>query len=78
MRPEIDQFRGETVAAVHRHLVEVIGEEPWAWRAFQLSFSVAVEAVMASLDAGRLTPTGRPTVSIGSSKGSSRPCGSPS
>jgi hypothetical protein len=51
------------VATARRELARVIGDRAWAQWAAQLAPVVAIEAVMAWLDAGQPDPTGPPTAS---------------
>ncbi len=55
-RQEMDRFRRGMVATAHRQLARVIGDRAWAQWAAQLAPVVAVEAVMAWLDAGQPDP----------------------
>ena len=52
-RAEMDRFRARNVAAAHWQLAELIPDPRWARWAAQLAPSLAVEAVMAWLDAGQ-------------------------
>jgi len=52
-RSETDQFRDGMVAAAQQQLSLVIGNQPWARWAAQLSCTVAIEATIAWLDAGQ-------------------------
>jgi AcrR family transcriptional regulator len=52
-RGEMDRFRAAMVATAHRQLAQVIPDRAWARWASQLAPTVAIEAVMAWLDAGQ-------------------------
>ncbi len=52
-RQEMDEFRARSVALAHRHLASLIPDPAWARWASALVPTVAVEAVMAWLDAGQ-------------------------
>ena len=52
-RDEMEQFGTGMTEIAHRHLLEPIPEEPWARWAAQLAPTVAIEAVLAWLDAGQ-------------------------
>jgi AcrR family transcriptional regulator len=55
-RQEVDRFRAGMVATAQRELAGVIPDRAWARWAAQLAPVVAIEAVMAWLDAGRPDP----------------------
>jgi AcrR family transcriptional regulator len=55
-RQQMDRFRKGMVATARRELAKVIGDRAWAQWAAQLAPVVAIEAVMAWLDAGRPDP----------------------
>ena len=55
-RQQMDRFRRGMVATARRELAKVIGDRVWAQWAAQLAPVVAIEAVMAWLDAGRPDP----------------------
>ena len=50
---EMGRFRSQTIAVTHRHLAGVIPDRRWARWAAQLVPTVAIEGVIAWLDAGR-------------------------
>jgi AcrR family transcriptional regulator len=52
-REEMDRFRAMMVAVAYRQISEMIPNRSWAMWAAQLSPTVAVEAVIAWLDAGQ-------------------------
>ncbi len=52
-RAEVDQLRASSVDIAHRYLADVIPEPAWRHWATQLAPTVAVEAVIAWLDAGQ-------------------------
>ena len=52
-RQEMDELRAESVAVAHHHLAGMIADQAWARWASTLVPTVAVEAVMAWLDAGQ-------------------------
>jgi AcrR family transcriptional regulator len=52
-RAEMDRFRANSVDVAHRHLAELIPSRNWARWASQLAPTVAVDAVIAWLDAGQ-------------------------
>jgi AcrR family transcriptional regulator len=52
-RAEMDRFHADSVAIAHRHLTQLIADETWANWAARLAPTVAVEAVIAWLDAGQ-------------------------
>jgi AcrR family transcriptional regulator len=52
-RAEMDRFRAESVAAAERQLRDVIEDPDWVMWAAQLAPAVAVDAVIAWLDAGQ-------------------------
>lgn len=52
-KDEIDQLRAEAVVLTHRQLARVISDRRWARWAAQLVPVVAIEAVIAWLDAGQ-------------------------
>jgi AcrR family transcriptional regulator len=55
-RQQMDRFRRGMVATARRELARVIGDRAWAQWAAQLAPVVAIEAVMAWLDAGQPDP----------------------
>jgi AcrR family transcriptional regulator len=55
-RQQMDRFQRGMVATARRELATVIGDRAWAQWAAQLAPVVAIEAVMAWLDAGRPEP----------------------
>ncbi len=55
-RQEMDRFHRGMVATARRELAKVIDDRAWAQWAAQLAPVVAIEAVMAWLDAGRPDP----------------------
>ncbi|HTE68967.1 MAG TPA: helix-turn-helix domain-containing protein [Actinomycetes bacterium] len=55
-RQQMDRFQRGMVATARRELARVIGDRAWVQWAAQLAPVVAVEAVMAWLDAGRPDP----------------------
>jgi AcrR family transcriptional regulator len=55
-RPQMDRFRRGMVATARRELAKVIGDRAWAQWAAQLAPVVAIEAVIAWLDAGQPDP----------------------
>jgi AcrR family transcriptional regulator len=55
-REEMDQFRAETIAVTQRQLRQAIPDRRWMRWAAQLVPVVAIEAVIAWLDAGRPDP----------------------
>lgn len=55
-RREMDRFRTAIVRSAYRQLAEVVPDEDWARWAAQLAPTVAIEATMAWLDAGRPDP----------------------
>jgi AcrR family transcriptional regulator len=55
-RQQMDRFHRGMVATARRELAKVIGDRAWAQWAAQLAPVVAIEAVMAWLDAGRPDP----------------------
>jgi AcrR family transcriptional regulator len=55
-RQEMDRFHAGMVAVAHRQLAEVIPDRSWAGWAARLAPVVAIEAVMAWLDAGEPDP----------------------
>jgi AcrR family transcriptional regulator len=55
-RPQMDRFHRGMVATARRELAKVIGDRAWAQWAAQLAPVVAIEAVMAWLDAGQPDP----------------------
>jgi AcrR family transcriptional regulator len=55
-RPQMDRFRRGMVATARRELAKVIGDRAWVQWAAQLAPVVAIEAVLAWLDAGRPDP----------------------
>jgi AcrR family transcriptional regulator len=55
-RQQMDRFRKGMVATARRELARVIGDRAWAQWAAQLAPVVAIEAVMAWLDAGQPDP----------------------
>ncbi|WP_020574223.1 TetR/AcrR family transcriptional regulator [Actinopolymorpha alba] len=55
-REEMDRFRETAVAIAHDHLVDLIPDDSWARWAAQLAPTVAIDAVIAWLDAGRPDP----------------------
>jgi len=55
-RAQMDRFRRGMVATARRELAKVIGDRAWAQWAAQLAPVVAIEAVMAWLDAGQPDP----------------------
>jgi AcrR family transcriptional regulator len=55
-RQQMDRFRKGMAATARRELARVIGDRAWAQWAAQLAPVVAIEAVMAWLDAGRPDP----------------------
>jgi AcrR family transcriptional regulator len=55
-RQQMDRFHRGMVATARRELARLIGDRAWAQWAAQLAPVVAIEAVMAWLDAGRPDP----------------------
>jgi AcrR family transcriptional regulator len=55
-RPQMDRFQRGMVATARRELARIIPDRPWAQWAAQLAPVVAIEAVMAWLDAGQPDP----------------------
>jgi AcrR family transcriptional regulator len=55
-RQQMDRFHKGMVATAHRQLARVISDRVWAQWAAQLAPVVAIEAVMAWLDAGQPDP----------------------
>lgn len=55
-RDEMERFRAEMVALAHRQLSRAIGDAAWARWAAELAPTVAIEAVLAWLDAGQPDP----------------------
>jgi AcrR family transcriptional regulator len=55
-REEMEHFRSEMVALAHRQLARAIRDRAWARWAAELAPSVAIEAVLAWLDAGQPDP----------------------
>ena len=55
-RDEMGRFRAEMVSLAHRQLVRAIGDRAWARWASELAPTVAIEAVLAWLDAGQPDP----------------------
>jgi len=55
-RDEMDDFRAEMVSLAHRQLVRAIRDRKWARWASELAPTVAIEAVLAWLDAGQPDP----------------------
>jgi AcrR family transcriptional regulator len=55
-RQQMDRFHRGMVATARRELAKVIGDRAWAQWAAQLAPVVAIEAVMAWLDAGQPDP----------------------
>jgi AcrR family transcriptional regulator len=55
-RQQMDRFQRGMVATARRELARVIGDRAWAQWAAQLAPVVAIEAVMAWLDAGQPDP----------------------
>jgi AcrR family transcriptional regulator len=55
-RQQMDRFRKGMMATARRELARVIGDRAWAQWAAQLAPVVAIEAVMAWLDAGQPDP----------------------
>jgi AcrR family transcriptional regulator len=55
-RQQMDRFQRGMVATARRELARVIGDRAWVQWAAQLAPVVAIEAVMAWLDAGRPDP----------------------
>lgn len=55
-RNEMGRFRAEMVSLAHRQLVRAIRDRAWARWASELSPIVAIEAVLAWLDAGQPDP----------------------
>jgi AcrR family transcriptional regulator len=55
-RQQMDRFREAMVATARRELAKVIGDQAWVQWAAQLAPVVAIEAVMAWLDAGQPDP----------------------
>jgi len=55
-RDEMDSFRAEMVSLAHRQLVRAIRDRAWARWASELAPTVAIEAVLAWLDAGQPDP----------------------
>jgi AcrR family transcriptional regulator len=53
---EMGRFRAEMVALAHRQLSRAIGDRAWARWAAELAPTVAIEAVLAWLDAGQPDP----------------------
>jgi AcrR family transcriptional regulator len=52
-RAEVDRLRADSVEVARRHFTEVIADPAWANWATQLAPTVAVDAVIAWLDAGQ-------------------------
>jgi AcrR family transcriptional regulator len=55
-RQQMDRFRKGMITTARRELAKVIGDRAWAQWAAQLAPVVAIEAVMAWLDAGQPDP----------------------
>jgi AcrR family transcriptional regulator len=55
-REQMERFGATSVAVTHRYLAELINEPAWARWAAQLLPTVAIEAVLAWLDAGQPDP----------------------
>jgi AcrR family transcriptional regulator len=55
-RPQMDRFQRAMVATARRELARIIPDRVWAQWAAQLAPVVAIEAVMAWLDAGQPNP----------------------
>ncbi len=55
-RQQVDAFRASMVAVAHRQLATIIADRSWAHWAAQLVPVVAVEAIIAWLDAGQPDP----------------------
>jgi AcrR family transcriptional regulator len=55
-RDEMERFRAEMVALAHRQLSRAIRDRVWARWAAELAPTVAIEAVLAWLDAGQPDP----------------------
>ena len=55
-REEIDQHRAEMVALAHRQLARAIHDPRWSRWAAELAPTIAIEAVLAWLDAGQPDP----------------------
>lgn len=55
-RDEMERFRAEMVALAHRQLSRAIRDRAWARWAAELAPTVAIEAVLAWLDAGQPDP----------------------
>lgn len=55
-RDEMERFSAEMVALAHRQLTHAIRDRAWSKWAAQLAPTVAIEAVLAWLDAGRPDP----------------------
>jgi AcrR family transcriptional regulator len=55
-RDEMERFRAEMVALAHRQLVRAIRDRAWSQWAAKLAPTVAIEAVLAWLEAGQPDP----------------------
>lgn len=55
-RDDMERFRAEMVSLAHRQLVHAIEDRAWSRWAARLAPSVAIEAVLAWLDAGQPDP----------------------
>jgi AcrR family transcriptional regulator len=55
-REEMDRFRTQMVSLAHRQLVRTIRDPAWARWAAELAPTVAIEAILAWLDAGQPDP----------------------
>jgi AcrR family transcriptional regulator len=59
-REEMDKFRAEMVTLAHRQLARIIRSRAWSRWAAELATTVAIEAVLAWLDAGQPDPARTP------------------
>jgi AcrR family transcriptional regulator len=59
-RADADRFHAGMVAVAHRELARTIRDKPWARWAAQLAPTVAIEAIIAWLDAGQPDPDQAP------------------
>jgi AcrR family transcriptional regulator len=59
-RDEMDRFRAEMVALAHRQLARIIRDRAWSRWAAELATTVAIEAVLAWLEAGQPDPDRTP------------------
>jgi AcrR family transcriptional regulator len=59
-REEMDKFRAEMVTLAHRQLARIIRSRAWSRWAAELATTVAIEAVLAWLEAGQPDPARTP------------------